>query len=447
MRTLIISLLFSLCLNAFSNVVIYPKPRDVLQSSKYKVNVHQGKKTFSPFVYFNPSTHPSHLDYSTSHLTFSFSKSITVEVERLNGEAVKTCIIRPQSYGIKPIIKGNKISFTLDQPRMISVEMDSDTQHSMLVFALPLENNIPKKNDPQVVYFEPGIHNIGDFKLPKGKTQIYIAGGAYIKGRFDLRKDVSIYGRGIISGENYTYETNIFRSLVNVNQSVEGITILNSPHYNLHCKNANWVKCISWYGQTDGIHINKVGHIQNCFLKVNDDALKLYNSNILVENTVIWQLYTGAPFQLSWNLEGETRSNIVCRNIDIIHNDWETEHINRAIWNSLHGGGADLKGYLFENIRIEGDTWRLMRLAIKRTRYGNAPKLGSISQIQLKNITVEGNILHPNILKGSNDNGTVSTITEISFENLSINDKPAKTAEQSGGWIIDEKTAKAPTFF
>ena len=440
-----------LLVSVFSTVVLatgftYPAPEWIAPSPLYRVSILQNGSAQESFVYYTSSTHPAYPGLSTSYSTFSFDGEITVVITLLNGSGADSCIIRPKSKGIKATVEGNTITYTTSVQHMVSVEPDGNPDHALLLFAHPPEREIPAADDPNVIRFEPGVHKVDDFVLPEGKNKIYIAGGAYVKGRFDLRSDVDICGRGIVSGEDYVYKTNVFRSLVDVRGKVEGITIVNTPHYSLKCKEARFVKCISWYGQTDGVHMLENGLVEDCFFKVNDDAFKLYNSGLTVRNCVVWQLFTGAPFQFSWNLEGETVSDILVSGVDIIHNDWDSEHINRAVFNSVHGGGANLKNYWFEDIRVEGDVWRLMKMTLKRTRYGNAPRLGNITNGWFKNVAVEGRVLHANQLAGVIEDGDTSFVGNFVFENLQVNGQTVRDANGGGGWELHENTSLPVVF-
>jgi hypothetical protein len=428
-----------------ANVVAYKAPEGIEISKLFDVSVLQNGIEYFPSCFVTHSTLNNKPELASSFVNFDMKGKVTVKVKLLNNTEIQQIDIRPLSKGIKARTKGGFIFFDVDEPMQLSLEINGNIDHTLLIFANPIEQNPPKPSDADVVYFGPGIHDISAFKMPEGKKRIYIHGNAYVKGNIELKNDVAISGRGIVSGENYVYETNIFRSLVET-ESVEGIIILNTPYYNLKCRYANWVKCISWYGQTDGVHILPNGLIENCFFKVNDDVFKLYSSNIKVNNCVVWLLYTGAPFQLTWNLMGETRRNIEVNDIDIIHTQYEVEHINRAIINSVHGGNANIDGVTFNNIRVEGDTWRIMQLFLRRTRYGRADTLGNIANITVRNMTVGGKVLHPSKITGIYENERASTITGISFENLVVNGKAISDKDASPGWIIDDKTAEYPTF-
>ena len=98
--------------------------------------------------------------------------------------------------------------------------------------------------------------------------------------------------------------------------TIEGVTGVNAPTYNFQI-NAFWdtacgqagsgrgatvsnVKAMSWYYTTDGIMAGRDALIEDSFFKVNDDALKIFQSNTLVQRCTIWQLDNGMPFMISW---------------------------------------------------------------------------------------------------------------------------------------------------
>ncbi len=51
------------------------------------------------------------------------------------------------------------------------------------------ERTIPDKDNPEVIYFGPGIHTVknGELRVPSGKT-VYLAGGAVLMGSCPNRK-------------------------------------------------------------------------------------------------------------------------------------------------------------------------------------------------------------------------------------------------------------------
>ena len=56
--------------------------------------------------------------------------------------------------------------------------------HNLHLFTGSPERTIPDKDNPEVIYFGPGIHTVknGELRVPSGKT-VYLAGGAVLMGR------------------------------------------------------------------------------------------------------------------------------------------------------------------------------------------------------------------------------------------------------------------------
>jgi hypothetical protein len=115
---------------------------------------------------------------------------------------------------------------------------------SLLVFPSisppPLQVNVPNKNDKDVYYYPPGVWNIkANFQVPSHKT-VYIAGGAFVQGGFGSAKNsnnITIRGRGVVSGELMTHPAEATDNLALANLcgdgiTIEGITGVDAPTYN-----------------------------------------------------------------------------------------------------------------------------------------------------------------------------------------------------------------------
>lgn len=61
---------------------------------------------------------------------FDFSGQVEVSVTYNKGE-VKSGRVRPLSYGITPRISGSTMTFTLDRPRNLSIEVNGDIFHNL----------------------------------------------------------------------------------------------------------------------------------------------------------------------------------------------------------------------------------------------------------------------------------------------------------------------------
>ena len=81
---------------------------------------------------------------------FDFSGEVTVKVTSLN-KPLDNLIIRSLSSGFIPEINGNTLTFTVNEPCQLSIEL-------LLIFANPLEMDAPDTEDENVIYYGPGIH-------------------------------------------------------------------------------------------------------------------------------------------------------------------------------------------------------------------------------------------------------------------------------------------------
>lgn len=127
------------------------------------------------------------------------------------------------------------------------------------MFANPIIENVPDKNDPNVMYFESGIHEPTDvagkcFRIPSNTT-VYLEGGAVLKGCLtcDSVENVKILGHGMLlepqQGISVAYSKNVL---------IDGITVVNSRHYTVSGGQSQGItiknlKSFSYQGWSDGL--------------------------------------------------------------------------------------------------------------------------------------------------------------------------------------------------
>jgi hypothetical protein len=451
MKQVFISI-FLLCqINSLAEVITYSptenmKPGNsyIHQSSAYKVEIIQQGKVYPAFVYNMNALHYTNNCKTTAWINFSFSGEITIRIYNLTRHRNPVKIL-PRSKGIKTVEKGNSTEFLITQAGQYSVEYQSGIriEHPLLIFANPLEKNIPSISDPAVIYFGPGLHLIGEkYSIPKGK-KVYLHGNAYVKGQFytENAANVEIFGRGIMSGEDYAARTaDHMIHLRNVNNvKIEGITIIHAPRFMItlsgkkhHIDN---VKMMGWWFSTDGISAGEEALIENCFFKVNDDAIKLYQNNTEARNCIIWQMENGAPFQLGWNGNNDYR-NCYVHDIEVIRVEHEWDNENEAVICAIHGGKGYKTKFLFENIRIDNSTWRIFHLVTKPNRWGQWDReSGSMSDMVFRNIEMYDEQKIPSLIMGHD---VKHPVYNMKFENIIIKGKKAKGEREN--FIIDKET-------
>lgn len=451
MKNRLLFLLFLTSVSVHAQLVTYPAAPNITEDNRfiypspyYKVELIQKNKSVDDFVYCMTPMHTTNNSKSTSWVNFSFEGEVKVKVTNLV-HPIDHLEVLPKRAGISIEKENDSVAvFTIHKPGHYSIEFEEGVfvDHPLLVFANPLEENVPDKNDPNVIFFEPGYHEIGDSnEIPTGKT-VYLAGGTYVMGQFQANdvSGVKIRGRGILSGEAYAARTkNHMVTMRNANSiEMEGITMIHAPRYFVALRGKDHylhnLKMMGWWFSTDGISAGENTLIEDCFFKVNDDAVKLYQSNTEVRNCVIWQLENGAPFMISWN-GSKDFGNIHVRDIDVIRVEHHWDNENLAVFCAIHGGEANISNFHIENIRIDNSKWRIFHLVTRPNRWGKwNHKRGSLSNFTFRNIEFSGKQSIKSLIMAHD---AYHPVKNILFDSLIINDRYQSSLDD---FLIIDKT-------
>ena len=422
---------------------VYPAPAGLEPSPQYRVEVSQDGRTRESFVYLTTAKWRTNKVKDTAWTTFAFDGRVSVRVTKLNG-GFKSCKVLPGSRRIEARVEDRTATFELDRPAKLSVEFDDSAEtHPLLIFADPPETQVPSRHAADVMWFGPGVHDMpgGRVELRAGQT-VYLAGGAFVRGRIVGRdaKGARILGRGILSGDRLPPAGDtagkeggfIVLDGASDDVVVDGPALVDSPHFNLTIAGRRAVvrnvKMISWRFNSDGVHTQAHGLVEDCFFKVNDDAVKLYHSDTTVRRCVIWQMENGAPFQISWNMPGRNTGFRVS-DCDVIRVEHSWRNDNEAVFCAIHGGSGQMSDYVFEDIRIENARWRLVSLVIKPNEFARGVKEpGGISNVTFRNITADGPFALPNRLRGFNANSRIEGVT---FDRVRIGGVPLAGLEEN----------------
>lgn len=455
-KTLLAFLLTSILQHAVSagtttTVQTYPRPAGIEGSNRYSVKVRSGTQRWQDTPVYR-SVDSLNTNREAAWTTFSFDGCIDVEITGLQ-EPVSHVAIRPQVYQIIPALDKGKIRLRLNQPRKLCLEINYTKNYPLFLFADPLEKNLPAVNDPQTVFFGPGLHDIGDRYPVKSNTTYCLAGGAYIKGSFYGKgavENVTIRGRGIVDS-GYQQWIHPSQGIVSSicfedgrNITLEGITLLDAGNFLIKCqmKRPNTtstfenLKLFGWNKNSDGIHVSDmdwqdhalIGNargtrivVKDCLILANDDGVLMCDgvTKATVANSVFWDNGYGATFCLSWAGSQDVESALI-RNCHVIHKEGRN-----PVFRARHAGDAEIKNVLFEDITVEGDVETLVGLRIMDHRYDQDPGHGSIHDITFRNITVTGRVQR-NWIEGYDGNSTIENVT---FENLTIDNKPITNSD------------------
>ncbi len=307
-----------------------------------------------------------------------WSMSGPVSVEVLSKRPFKLVAVRPSSRGIRPAIKGQRITFQLSSPGQFTVELDG-THHALHLFADPPEADAPKLGDPNVLYFGAGVHRPGKIQLKNGQT-VYLAGGAVVYTAIEGRgvTGVRILGRGIIDTSEFPRGKG--GGSIHIEDSsdikIDGIIVRDSDLYGVSafgCHNLaiSDVKLVGfWRYNTDGIDMCNTQNVtvSNCFIRSFDDSMvlkgvkghsggarplagqtydELPERNIRMTGLVIWCDW-GRALEIGAETSTPEMTDVLFRDIDVIHNT----HIAMDIQHSDRAAIHDIR---FENVRVEVD--------------------------------------------------------------------------------------------
>jgi hypothetical protein len=490
--------------SAGNQVTIYPKIDGLPQSADFavKVRVSGGKwqdlpsylvkvaqgvdtrpsaqKTGGPQDTPNApsSSAPTNMGPQDSTIaTFDFSGTVDVSITYNKGD-IESVRIRPLSYGITPVVRKNTITFSLLQPRNLSVEVNGDIFHNLQLLANPSEATRPDPSDPNVIYYGPGVHQVGRVTVPSGKT-VYLAGGALVEGSFIVNhaENVRILGRGILYQPPMP-PSNQFRSnrprpqgagvqpgataqpspapqprpapqtnartsfrrdaiLIEYSRNVEVDGIIEVPSsysvlvgqsQNVTIRN---IKSFSAGGNNDGIDVFTSSDVlvDGVFMRNSDDNIAIYGHrwnyygdvrHVTVENSTLW---ADVAHPILVGTHGDTANpdtleDIEFRNLDIL--DQREPQLDYQGCMSLNAGDGNLiRNVRFENIRVEDfGQGQLLNLRVFFNRkYNTSPGRG-IEDILFKDVTYNGTHANPSIIEGFDDSREIKNVV---FENLNIN--------------------------
>ena len=352
-----------------SKIVTYEGPRYLKSMEGYSIKVNDT----SLFVYetrINNSRKFSWENPSTTApvVIFDFEGQVHMEV-KIDGVSVKSAKVTPQVYGIETKIKNDVVSFDLSYSGNYVLELNDDSATAIHIFANPLEDSPiteeDAKKDDSIIYIGPGVYK-ADAIPTKSHSTIYIAGGAYVYGQIRMEglEDVTIRGRGIISGEiyqrrsasEYTIPVEI-RSSNNI--KMEGITFLDPAGWTValyKSKNVelNNIKIISARQNSDGISVQSCENVnvEGGFVRSWDDSLVVKNvdrgstKNIHFNGVVVWT-DLAQSMEVGYETYGPTMDEIIFENITVLHN------FHKAVISMHNSDDANITNVTYKNITIE----------------------------------------------------------------------------------------------
>lgn len=350
-------------IHAKTSVKIYPGPAGVPAATDREVYVNNTKLfVYDTEVNSNRAFSQNPTLETTPVTYFDFGGGAVSIKVRAPKVKINSVTIRPLALGIKATIKNDTISFTLNKPAKLTIEINNSTNRALHLFANPPEVEAPGPKTPGVIYFGPGVHRVGQINVDSNQT-VYIAGGAVVYGWITpaMVKNVKIIGRGIIDGSIYDRWKDT-RCPISVRSSsniiVDGICIFNPSAWSLEAFKStnvtfNNVKIVSARSNSDGITVQSCTNFKctDCFVRSWDDSLvvKGYDGdamNYLFDHIQIW-----TDLAQSCEVGYETRAynihQIYFKNITVLHN------FHKPVLSIHNSDNALVTDVRFENITVE----------------------------------------------------------------------------------------------
>lgn len=414
----------------------YPAPTQIALSPLFSVTVSQDGQAADSPVYpckvINSNAFPRRVE-SAAFTQFSFGGSPVEVCVRWRGNApIDSVRVRPLSLGVQATAEGRDIRFRLARPANISVEVNGDIFHNLMLFACPEETWTPteRKSGKGLIYFGPGYHELpGDTLSVPSATTVYVAGGAVVRGRIhvDDASDVRILGRGVIlSGSNAGLSIRRSRRV-----QVDGLVLTQLPIGQSDSVTVSNVKAISSYSWGDGLNVFASSHVDygHVFCRTSDDCTTVYatrkgftgsSSHISMRHSVLW---ADVAHPIFIGLHGnpsrpDTIQQILYDDIDIL--DEHEDQIDYQGCLAINAGDDNLvRNITFRDIRIEDIRHgQLVSLRVSfNKKYCAAPGRG-IANVLFQNVSYRGCPPEISLIAGYDEERPVRNVR---FENLVIN--------------------------
>ncbi|HIF63086.1 MAG TPA: hypothetical protein EYG16_04230 [Deltaproteobacteria bacterium] len=361
--------------------------------------------------------------WTNTYINFEmpYNHPVEIEISRVDGTLITTGVVHPARKGTSTVV-GGKVFVTISDPVQITVDIDGqmDSQHTgygyegppihtLTIFSNPSLQDRPHPLDQRVqvveaggtnlasidlngdgwdiLYFEPGIHDIGaGFPVHLGKSY-YLPGDAMVYGAlrnndWNDGNNIRIFGSGTLSGARLAHPLHTTPPLIDqtmhnpiniagaYDTSVEGITIADSAHHSLMLyagydpsqpTDIRWVKIFTWRANGDGINPFGNVRIEDSFIRTQDDSS--YVGGRGFSRVTMWNDANGTAFlmtavgctsEVGCHASGLDAPTVVIEDSDVLYSRgaWDLWNGGRIFSIRAEGGGPGGPGLVFQNIKV-----------------------------------------------------------------------------------------------
>lgn len=414
---------------------IYPVPAGEPVSADYEITLngqriqaYTARVSAIPFNRVWPGKQrPVEQTELASFIYFAMDEPVNVSVTAARD--FSDVAVRPLSKNIKPSVNGRTVDFVIEKACQYTLELDG-FHGALHIFANPVFDFGIDKEDPDVIFYDEGIHNAGKIELRSGQT-LYIGAGAVLRAAVVAKNasNIRIVGEGILddSWEERKGGIGCMKFYECRNVEVTGIICRDSVVWTatmFRCDNVvfDWIKTIGmWRYNSDGIDfVNSAnGVVRNCFLRNFDDVIVLKGlkgwdtrnvENIYVSGCVIWCDW-GRGLEIGAETCADEYRNIIFEDCDLIHG----AHMNMDIQN---GDRARVHDLIFDNIRVEYSRYTLEPVYQNSDDMAYEGKEGYMPQLFFAHLY--NGIWSKDYLYGENYNITFRNIIVLTDEGMPV---------------------------
>lgn len=373
---------------------------------------------------------------------------VSVEVTSLVKSLGNTRIL-PTSSGITSSVSGSVAMFNVVKtPTYLSFEPNGE-DNPLLLFVNAPETSRPSQSDPNVMWYGPGYHNIGNLVVGSNKT-LYMAGGAVLRGTITTRgSNIKILGRGVLQGNGLfvsdryaARDPQLLTIRMSQNVLIDGPVIKESAKWTIVISQSDGVtirnlKEMSIMGPNyhDGTHIENSRNVlmEDLFLMSDDDTFGVRGveyaqmepvEHIMVRRVVAWPTATGA-WRLGWTGFTTYINDVQYEDIDVIHA--KTYHAILKFEPAGNGTVATrMSNFRFERITMQpsGGAWEgeFIRVVAELGDPLAKGPAGSVENVLFKNVHLIGSRASGSFPQGLIEvwghNPTNQFVRNITFENV-----------------------------
>ncbi|KAF5583672.1 tat pathway signal sequence domain protein [Fusarium subglutinans] len=417
-------------------------PKGILQTWP----IPDGIDTFQPILNEVNFTTGGSIKYNSSLAYFDFNGTVEIQARYFRSPVFKA-VIRPYSLNLTPKKSGSVVTFTLDEPRDIVVQVNDNIFDALHIFTNPPDAVVPSEGDKDVMYYGPGYHKLNStLEVGSGKT-LYVAGGAVVSVpdiTVTNSSDVTIRGRGLLYSPKGNY-LNVYRSNNVLIDRLVGINFLPRAYESKDVTFSHWCdfSAVQW-GDGMDVYCCENVLIDSVFLRNSDDCIAVYahrnqwygnSTNVTIQNSILWaDVVHPINIGTHGNTEDpETIAGLTIRNIDILdQREGQVDYQGTIALNP--GGGNLIQDVLIDDVRVEDiRVGQLLNFRVMyNTKYNTSPGRG-IKNVLVRDLKYPGTKASMSIFVGYDEDRTISNVT---FENLVINGKVISDNMQKPGWYL-----------